>query len=173
MKKFLLYVASFATIAFTGCSKEQSELSIDDVQAKATISGKVTYDGGSYYDKTDAATVLLDAVAASNVTVVVKVNNKDYNGTDGTYQYFETKTDENGNFSIDVPVYIAISNAEVYNLPFYAEWTEDDNTSGEHVKKSYSNVLMKMTKTTVSANEKDVKYVTIKTSYESKDQFKN
>ena len=57
MKKFLLYAASLATIAFTGCSKEQSELSVDDVKAKATISGKVTYDGGSYYDKTEAKTV--------------------------------------------------------------------------------------------------------------------
>ena len=168
MKKILLYAASLATIAFTGCSKEQSELSVDDVKAKATISGKVTYDGGSYYDKTDAKTVLLSDVAASNVTVVVKVENDNYNGDGGSFLYFETQTDANGLFSIDVPVYNSLS-ATVYNLPFYGTWPEYDGESNIE----YSNVLMKMTPVAVTANEKDVKYISISTSYENVDQFKD
>ena len=168
MKKFLLYAASLATIAFTGCSKEQSELSVDDVKAKATISGKVTYDGGSYYDKTEAKTVSLSDVAASNVTVVVKVENDNYTGDGGSFLYFETKTDENGLFSIDVPVYNSLT-ATVYNLPFYGKWQEYDGESNVE----YNNVLMKMTTKTVTANEKDVKFISISTSYENVDQFKD
>ena len=168
MKKFLLYAASLATIAFTGCSKEQSELSVDDVKAKATISGKVTYDGGSYYDKTEAKTVSLSDVAASNVTVVVKVENDNYTGDGGSFLYFETQTDENGLFSIDVPVYNSLT-ATVYNLPFYGKWQEYDGESNVE----YNNVLMKMTTKTVTANEKDVKFISISTSYENADQFKD
>ncbi|MBO7055108.1 MAG: DUF3869 domain-containing protein [Bacteroidales bacterium] len=168
MKKFLLYAASLATIAFTGCSKEQSELSVDDVKAKATISGKVTYDGGSYYDKTEAKTVSLSDVAASNVTVVVKVENDNYTGDGGSFLYFETQTDENGLFSIDVPVYNSLT-ATVYNLPFYGKWQEYDGESNVE----YNNVLMKMTTKTVTANEKDVKFISISTSYENVDQFKD
>lgn len=168
MKKFLLYAASLATIAFTGCSKEQSELSVDDVKAKATISGKVTYDGGSYYDKTEAKTVSLSDVAASNVTVVVKVENDNYTGDGGSFLYFETQTDENGLFSIDVPVYNSLT-ATVYNLPFYGKWQEYDGESNVE----YNNVLMKMTTKTITANEKDVKFISISTSYENVDQFKD
>ena len=168
MKKILLYAASLATIAFTGCSKEQSELSVDDVKAKATISGKVTYDGGSYYDKTEAKTVSLSDVAASNVTVVVKVENDNYTGDGGSFLYFETQTDENGLFSIDVPVYNSLT-ATVYNLPFYGKWQEYDGESNVE----YNNVLMKMTTKTVTANEKDVKFISISTSYENVDQFKD
>ena len=168
MKKFLLYAASLATIAFTGCSKEQSELSVDDVKAKATISGKVTYNGGSYYDKTEAKTVFLNDVAASNVTVVVKVENDNYTGDGGSFLYFETQTDANGLFSIDVPVYNSLS-ATVYNLPFYGKWQEYDGESNIE----YNNVLMKMTTKTVTANEKDVKFISISTSYENVDQFKD
>ena len=168
MKKILLYVATLATIAFTGCSKEQSELSVDDVKAKATISGKVTYDGGSYYDKTEAKTVLLNDVAASNVTVVVKVENDNYTGDGGSFLYFETQTDANGLFSIDVPVYNSLT-ADVYNLPFYATWQEYDGEANV----VYDNVLMKMTTKSVTANEKEVKFITISTSYENSKQFKD
>lgn len=174
MKKLLLYAASLATIAFTGCSKEQSELSISDVKAKATISGKVTYDAGKYWNKTENKEISEEGIG-SDVTVVVKINNKDYQGEDGTYQYFETQTDSKGMFSIDVPVYNAITNAEVYNLPFYGKWQEYEYNSdkGDYVNKEYTDVLMKITKVNVSANEKDVKFVTISTSYENQDQFKD
>lgn len=171
MKKLMLYVASLATLLFTGCSKEQSELSIDDVQSQATISGKVIYNGGVYWDKKENKSVTVDGIG-SDVTVVVKVNNKDYKGENGTYQYFETKTDANGFFSISIPVYNSINNAEVYNLPFYGKWQEVEYIDGEFKNKQYSNVLMKMTTNKVSATEKEIKFVTISTTYENEDQFK-
>ena len=89
-------------VAMVGCSKEQSSLDIQDIPGKAKILGSFSYDAGQGY--TNGMYVQLIKPAA-NIKVVVKVSNASLspNGNAAGYTYYETKTNEQGAYEVEVP----------------------------------------------------------------------
>lgn len=95
MKKILL-CAAMAMLALVGCEKQQnSELNFDDVKGKAVVTGKLV----GYVNAPGEATV---KQALAGIRVYVQVPNSEYRkGAEGN-SLFESKTDEEGNYSIEV-----------------------------------------------------------------------
>lgn len=95
-----LAVIAIATMAFTSCSKEQTSLSIDDIQGKARIKGTLTYSEG--FDKNYREI----SKTATNTTIWVKISNASLSpkGQAHGYTTFETATDAKGEYEIEPPV---------------------------------------------------------------------
>lgn len=87
---------------FAGCSKEQSSLSLDDITTKAKIAGRLHYSEGQTYEDGNFKEQV--SVAAGK-KVYIDVNNASLSGGYKGYGYttFETISDENGKFEIEVP----------------------------------------------------------------------
>lgn len=123
MKKIFMYIMSIAMIASIGCSKEQSELSLDNIQSKAIVKGKATYNAGYY--KENGSWNYNKKVAASNVTVRVIVDYSMYDDDASGVKYFETKTDADGNYEISIPAHKSFS-AKVQTVDFYGTYSDYD-----------------------------------------------
>lgn len=124
MKKtrFFLGAALAAVLClWTGCREEQSEMTLDVIEGRATIQGKVMYDQGARQVE-DAMLVGVNMVPASGVTVTIKVPYDAYkSGSDGEKLY-TTTTDANGNYSISIPATSTVAQATIDVLPFYATY---------------------------------------------------
>lgn len=124
MKKTRLFLgAALAAVLclWTGCREEQSEMTLDVIEGRATIQGKVMYDQGARQDE-DAMLVGVNMVPASGVTVTIKVPYDAYkSGSDGEKLY-TTTTDANGNYSISIPATSTVAQATIDVLPFYATY---------------------------------------------------
>jgi len=97
--KLCLYaLVALLLIGISGCKKvEQTELNIDSCQYKATIQGIVLYPAGITLNNQES-------VPASDVNVFVDVPYSYYSATASGIKRFETTTDSQGKFSIDIPV---------------------------------------------------------------------
>lgn len=124
MKKTRLFLgAALAAVLclWTGCREEQSEMTLDVIEGRATIQGKVMYDQGARQVE-DAMLVGVNMVPASGVTVTIKVPYDAYkSGSDGEKLY-TTTTDANGNYSISIPATSTVAQATIDVLPFYATY---------------------------------------------------
>jgi len=109
---FYLLLALFL-IGFSGCDKpEQTELNINDSQHHATIQGVLFYPPGS------TATDLEERRPVPNHTVSVDVLYSYYSSTTPGLKRFTGTTDNQGNFSIKIPVKIASTVATLNVEPF-------------------------------------------------------
>lgn len=137
MKKVLL-IAIVALVAMTGC-KKQSELSMESISGKATLTGTVYYAPGKEITKRDGV-VIKDDVPAANQKLVVAVPYSEYQSGAKGEKYFETTIGSDGGFSISIPVSSTknLSNYRYVLRPFKAEYTAieyDENYEPEEVEK--------------------------------------
>ena len=108
MKKFNLFAVLLAVIsfAFIACERpEQSEMDLSDLTDTATISGALVYDAGVDTTGSVDQYVINQFKPVANRTVFVEVPYSSYNfngGQEGS-KIFETTTDAQGNFSIEIP----------------------------------------------------------------------
>ncbi len=117
MKKHFLVIAALVLAAFTGCQKEQSEFTTENLQGTCTLQGQVTYDKGVTAD--DLETHIKSK--ASEVTVVLSIDYSAYAAGATGKKYYTTTTDENGNYSFTIAVGstpISAANVEIGITPF-------------------------------------------------------
>lgn len=132
MKRFFSLLTAPLLLAglLFSCKPEQSELNLEALPGTATVTGKVeinpgiTKVGDAYIDdykepavgRTVSVKVYLDSYIASN----------DENPSE-SYRTFRATTDENGRYSVSVPVGYNAIEATVTVLPFLADKTIKDN----------------------------------------------
>ena len=141
MKHSLLAANLFIIAAvMTSCQKEQSELHLDSLQSKAVITGTVEYVVGDY--KLDDAIISGYKLPAAGQTVMVTVPTSDYADQASGKQYFEVTTDENGNYTVEIPVGVESLSATVTVLPFHAQkdFAQNDLTVVSIPDALYNNV---------------------------------
>lgn len=104
MKKFLLSAAAavFALVLGTGCAKEQSSISVDDIKGSAKIVGTLSYSQGTGHSS-NKFTELVSPAANRKVWVKVPNNSLAPNGQATGFSTFETVTDENGKYEVVIP----------------------------------------------------------------------
>lgn len=103
MRKLFFMALSFAmgALIFYGCRPEQSEFDLSTLTEKSTISGQIVYDAG--VDTTGTAYTINMIKPAAERIVYVEVPYASYKaGSDGVKRY-ETITDAEGYYSIEVP----------------------------------------------------------------------
>lgn len=129
-------------IALASCSKEQSSLNIEDVPGKAKIMGTLAYDAGQGFSN-GVYTQLIKA--AANTRVVAKVSNSSILSSSKGYTIYETLTDENGNYSIEVPAdYDGGVSVQILADPFFATYSEVVDANNNTPKFETKEVLFKL-----------------------------
>lgn len=148
-------MCALAIVAFTGCSdKEQSSFNINDIPGKAKIIGTFAYDAGQGFAN-GTHTQLIKA--ASNVRVVAKVDNSTILSSSEGYTIYETYTDGNGNYSIEVPAHYKNDvSVQIVADPFFATYSRvvDVNKGNPTIEKE--DVLFKLQEKTVTVTPNDI-----------------
>lgn len=105
-KTFKLALVTLLSLsAFFACTKaEQTSMSIDDIEGKATISGILTYVAGQELTKDGSVKDLINPAADVTVVVNVSINSLDPWGNSTGYKTYTATTDADGMWSVDVPV---------------------------------------------------------------------
>ena len=113
MKKFFYLFLTLAVVALSACSDDdQSSLNFNSIKGRAVIKGKVTYEPG-FQKGASENEFIMQKVAAAGAVVTVEVENSEYlSGSEGTKSY-EVTADENGEYSVEVPVGLKSINAKV------------------------------------------------------------
>lgn len=106
-------IGLLAVATLVGCSKEQSELSIDSIQGRATIVGSLCYSQGQAY-KDSQFSELLGPAAGVKVTIQVSNASLAPNGSAQGYTTYEAITDGEGKYSIEIP---AVENTSITIKP--------------------------------------------------------
>lgn len=111
-KIFYLFL-TLAIVTLSACSDDdQSSLNFNSIKGRAVIKGKVTYEPGFQKGAADNE-LILQKVAAAGAVVTVEVKNSEYlSGSEGT-KIYEVTADENGEYSVEVPVGLRPINAKV------------------------------------------------------------
>lgn len=110
-------IAMSSWLAFTGCNPEQSELSLDSITEKASVSGVFVYDAG--VNMSDTIYTVSNYAPAAGHTVYLEIPYSEYWGENGNSssssstttsaqgnkgnKVYETVTDEAGQWSFEVP----------------------------------------------------------------------
>jgi hypothetical protein len=104
MKNLFLKFASLmsALLILTACTPEQSSFDVEEIPGKAKIMGTLSYDAGQSYSNGKYVQLFKPA---ANVKVYVKVSNASLspNGKATGYTYYETTTNAEGVYQIEVP----------------------------------------------------------------------
>lgn len=95
-----LSVLAITAAMVSSCSEEQTSFNIDNVPGKATIQGTVVYNEGTSVEN---GRFVYDYRPAANLPVIVIVDNNDYSDNLTGETVFETVTDENGKYTIEIP----------------------------------------------------------------------
>ena len=120
--KFLSVVALVAVL-LTGCAKEQSSFSAEDIPGRATIMGSYYYDAGVEYDEELGEYVAIVKPLAGHIVFVQIDNSTLKSGAKGDTVY-ETVTNAQGEYAISIPVTLDGTDVQVYPKPFMAEYSE-------------------------------------------------
>jgi len=107
MKNFTKCVAMMTScliiaLFFSACNEEQTSFSLDDITGRAKIVGNLSYSEGQAYEDSVFTEKVKYAVGKK---VYVEINNSEFSphASTGGYTSFETVTDENGNYEIEIP----------------------------------------------------------------------
>lgn len=112
MKKIFYLFLTLTIVALSACEDDQSSLNFNSINGRAVIKGKVTYEPGFQKGAADNE-LILQKVAAAGAVVTVEVKNSEYlSGSEGT-KIYEVTADENGEYSVEVPVGLRPINAKV------------------------------------------------------------
>lgn len=123
-----LIAVVIATLAFTSCSEEQTSLSIDDIPGKAKIIGSFTFNDGQRTSSSSTSNV--DKPVA-NQTVYVKIQNASISPshTGNGYTTFETTTNANGEYEIEIPAVETGVTVIIQGAPFIGKkYSTSSNT---------------------------------------------
>ena len=103
MKKLInVVLVTVLAISFISCTKEQSSFEVSDIKTKANIRGVVMQNLGQDYK---SGKYIENIVPVADKKIYVEVRNSEYaSGSQNGVTVFETITDVNGQYSIDVPV---------------------------------------------------------------------
>ena len=123
MKTKFTLIALLMGLFLASCEKSESYLELDKVNGKATIQGVVTYNQG---ERKDGDQVVMYKQPLANAEVVVSVNYSEYQERSEGVKKYTTTTDENGKYSIDIPVGLKTINASVSVKSFRAEYYSFD-----------------------------------------------
>lgn len=127
VKKFFYLCLTVAVVALSACSDDdQSSFNFDNVKGKAVISGKVSYSPG--YVKNDAGSIMQKEIA-NGAIVTVEVDNSEYLGSAVGSKTYQTTADENGNYSIEIPVGAKSIQAKVSVKDYEGTYSEYVNSS--------------------------------------------
>ncbi len=122
LTKFKMFaVIAVAAMAFMGCAKEESSLSIDDLPGRAKVKGTVYYSNEQKYIKEteDTDPMLKDLyVPKAEVKVLAKIDNASLDAGANGYTIFETTTDAEGRYEFEIPVPENGVEIELEALPF-------------------------------------------------------
>lgn len=156
MKKAILFtVMAIGTLLFSACKKEQSEMTMDSIQGRATIQGRVMYDQGALQAE-DAMLVGVNMAPAKDVTVMVKVPYNAYKDDSQGNAAYTAKTDANGNYSVSIPVGSKPVEATVDVLPFYASYGVYENGVINTVENVLFNTVVFPSGADVSVDQEDI-----------------
>ena len=150
--KYIFKIAAVALVALLvalqACNNK-SELNLDTFTGKATVTGYV-----EIHTYTESVEDYLPAVGK---TVVVEVANSEYcNGAVGVKQFFGV-TDENGKFSIEVPVTNKGVQATVYGESFvYENYLYNEVLNGTSA--NYIDAVMTTATTKITLRDGDTYY---------------
>lgn len=136
MKKSLLMMAVLAIVALTSCQEQvQSQLDFETLTDKAVVQGYVYINKGYVQD---GANYVVKDLPAAGCEVLVKVPYTKYDADAAAGdKLFEAVCDDNGFYSIEVPVgQAAISGATVHTRPFTG--TYYDLVNGNILEKEVS-----------------------------------
>ena len=156
MKKSLFMMAVLAIVALTSCQDQvQSQLDFDSITEKAVVQGYVYINKG--YVK-DGSNYVVKDLPAAGCEVLVKVPYAKYDADAAAGdKIFEAVCDDNGFYSIEVPVgQAAISGATFHTRPFAG--TYYDLINGNILEKEvsydevYTSVEIERGKTYTAAN---------------------
>ena len=113
MKKIFYLFLALTIVALSACSDDdQSSLDFNSINGRAVIKGKVTYEPGFQKGAADNE-LIRQKVAAAGAVVTVEVENSQYlSGSEGIKSY-EVTADENGEYSVEVPVGLRQISAKV------------------------------------------------------------
>ena len=149
--KYIFKIAAVALVALLvalqACNK--SELNLDTFTGKATVTGYVEIN--TYTESAD------DYLPAVGKTVVVEVANSEYCAGAVGVKYFYGVTDENGKFSIEVPVTNKGVQATVYGESFvYENYLYNEVLNGTSA--NYIDAVMTTATTKITLRDVDTYY---------------
>lgn len=100
-----LMFSAITALFFVSCSEDQTSLSIDDIQGKATLIGSFTYDDNQSTSSSSTSSATSEK-PVMNTTVYVKIANSSLDPKENAtgYTVYETTTDANGEYKIEIPV---------------------------------------------------------------------
>ena len=153
--KSLSIALSLVAMVFSSCSKEQSFLDIQDIPGKAKIIGNFSYDAGQGYSG-GMYTQLIKPVA--DVKVFVKVSNQSLspNGEAKGYTYYETVTDLNGNYEVEIPAVDSGTSVIVTAESFMGTYSTVEAVSNNTPVFNSKEVQYKFTSKNLTVNPYDV-----------------
>lgn len=111
----VLALSAAAVALMTACSEDQSSFNIDNVPGRCVIEGNIVYNQGTTYED---GKFVYNYKPASNLAVNVTVSNSDYDENLTGETVFTTVTDENGNYSIEIPAPAKTISATVTTADF-------------------------------------------------------
>lgn len=152
-----IMVAIMIAAVLVGCNKpkEQTSVNIEDFTEKATVIGKLIYNEGQSLEGTDYVNTMKPA---ADVTVTAVVANSEYSATtNGSGNLtFTTKTDEEGNFELEIPVTNDGVNVQLKTTNFVGQYrTIVDVENGQAVY-SYEEVVYSLEDKTFRLEPNDV-----------------
>ncbi len=101
-----LMLPLLATLVLFSCAKEQTSFEVGDIPGKVTVTGCLTYTTGQEYDGKQFTE---NFMPAAGVTVLVKIENSTLAPVNPTatsaagVTIYETTTDAEGNYSVEIP----------------------------------------------------------------------
>lgn len=171
MKMFA--AAAVIAMAFVGCAKEETSMSINDLPGRAKVKGTVYYSNAQKYiaETEDADAMLKDLfVPKAEVKVLAKIANAAISGDAKAsgYTVFETVTDEQGGYELEIPVPADGIEVELEALPFEGTKSTFDSLYRKQAQFSDKAGVFENAWEEVTLNPNDIKNQDIKYAFSKK-----
>lgn len=124
-----LMIVAIAALAFSSCSEDQTSLSINDIPGKAKIIGSFTYNDNQAVSSTLPSATSVKPVM--NMKVYVMISNKSLDPKDNAkgYTTYETTTDANGEYTIEIPAVETGTSVTIQGAPFEGKYYTTSSTT--------------------------------------------
>ena len=96
-----LAFAILTVLTFSACSEDQTAFNIEKVPGRATVQGTITYNEGA---TVSGGKLSYSYKPAADLKVFITVDNSSYDDNLSGSTVFETTTDANGKYSLEIPV---------------------------------------------------------------------
>lgn len=161
-----LFVVAAATMMFASCSDEQSTFDIENVPGRALVQGVVNCNYGANYVN---GKLEYEIKPVANLTVLLTIKNNEYqSGLTGT-TVLETVTNENGEYSFEVPVTLSGLKGEISTAQFKGVRTVVERKNNKVVT-SEQNVVFGAKSTEVALDNYGIMYQNLMCNVTSTDE---